>query len=624
MNYEDIMKNYKLFWQYPVITEKTFSKQCKDIDNYIHVPWATIIDKKYNLQVIYNILIPYIKTINNITCCQHISFRQLIPLFKALQINIVYTPHKIIGEDEIDGINIISCPLYAVNIEDDNRNNLFKNKDESFFLNYDRKYLYSFQGAYNKRVYLTDIREKIFTMNHPEDTYIKYIGDWHFENIVYDNKQNFDGDLNNNEDHNNKNIEYNELLLNSRYTLCPSGSGPNSIRFWEALAIGSIPILLSDTLDLPENELWDKTIIRIKECDINNMINILNNITKEEECERRENCIKIYNHFKDNYDNINGEIIHYCCESYMYGCTGGVARYDYHISLAFPTRKFFEGPRQKNEMINYLSKCKNPVIITDNHLSCDIPNKYKVIIVHHGVAQTHAEREPNWNPYWKNLCCSGQTKMLEYRDPKNTRIISISQFCTDEFSKYYKETYDKFLKIKLFHTSELNETIFKKEWNKMPKILGNWKDINKGSEIIKNLKTTMNDFIFEDLNVHLNQFGIDDFNKRKQEIYINSDIFLQLSLCEGFSYSALDALLCGIPVISSNVGLFYNDIPEDCFVKINWERNNDIDYIKDKIKYAWENKDEIGKKGREWYLKNCRFSDWNNNMNKLVKYYLKV
>ena len=250
--------------------------------------------------------------------------------------------------------------------------------------------------------------------------------------------------------------------------------------------------------------------------------------------------------------------------------------------------------------------------------------KYKVILVHHGVARTHAEREPEWDPYWKNLCCSGQTKMLEYRDPKNTRIISISQFCTDEFSKYYKETYDKFLKVKLLHTSELNETIFKKEWNTTPKILGNWKDVNKGSEIIKNLKIIMKDYIFEDLNVHLNHNGIVDFNKRKQDIYIKSDIFLQLSLCEGFSYSALDALLCGIPVISSNVGLFYNDIPDDCFVKIDWERNNDIEYIKDKIKYAWKNRSEIGRKGREWYLKNCRLSEWSNNMNKLVKYYLKV
>jgi len=309
MDYDDYMKKFKLFWQYPVITEKTFSDQCKDIEQYIHVPWATIIDKKihenHGLKLIYSSLSPYIKTINNITCCQHISFRQLIPLFKALKINYLFTPHKIIGEDIIEGIYIISCPLYAVNIEDNNRNDLFRDKDLSFFLNFDRKYLYSFQGAYDKRWYLSEVREKIFTMEHPENTYIKHIGDWHFEKIVYNDKQNINGELNTSDNHNNETMEYNELLLNSRYTLCPSGSGPNSIRFWEALAIGSIPILLSDTLDLPENELWDKAIIKIKEKDLDNMINILNKISKEEECERRENCIKIYNHFKENYLNNN-------------------------------------------------------------------------------------------------------------------------------------------------------------------------------------------------------------------------------------------------------------------------------------------------------------------------------
>ena len=45
------------------------------------------------------------------------------------------------------------------------------------------------------------------------------------------------------------------LLLNSKYTLCPSGSGPNSIRLWESLACGSIPIILSDTLDLPSHKI---------------------------------------------------------------------------------------------------------------------------------------------------------------------------------------------------------------------------------------------------------------------------------------------------------------------------------------------------------------------------------
>ena len=46
------------------------------------------------------------------------------------------------------------------------------------------------------------------------------------------------------------------------------------------------------------------------------------------------------------------EIIHYCCGSYDQSHVGGVARYDYQIKLAFPHRKFFQGPQQKNMMLS--------------------------------------------------------------------------------------------------------------------------------------------------------------------------------------------------------------------------------------------------------------------------------
>ena len=126
MSYENFIEKIKLFWQYPVITEKTFYEQNKHIENYVSIPWATIIDSKYNLQVIYNLIKPYVKTKDNFTCCQHISFRLMIGLFKALGIKTVYSPHKIVGEDEINGIKIIACPLYAVNIEDKTRNDLLR------------------------------------------------------------------------------------------------------------------------------------------------------------------------------------------------------------------------------------------------------------------------------------------------------------------------------------------------------------------------------------------------------------------------------------------------------------------------------------------------------------------
>lgn len=633
MNMDDILLQLGLFWQYPVITEKEFYEQNKNDINYFGFPWATIIDMNVNLEQLLNIL-KQIIDINKeyYTCCQHIHFRKLEDLWRKLNINILYTPHKIINEDNLGNIKLIACPLYAVNIEDDNRNKIIK---ESNVLETERKYLYNFIGGYQKG-YLTDIRDKIFKIEKKDYNHIINTGEWHFNCNVYGGGQDIKGSLNENMIHKIKTDNYNKGLLESRYTLAPSGSGPNSIRFWEALAAGCIPILLSDTLELPEHELWDDTIIILKENDLDKLELVLSKINKDEEENRRKNCLKLYNYFRKNYRNIKKTIIHYCCGSYYKGDFGGVARYDYHISKVFPNYIHFTGPQQKEEMLIYLKNCINPIIITDNHLSCDIPNKYNIFLVHHGIAQTHSERDPEWSEYWRKLCCEGQKKMLYYRNPNNTKIISISQFCTDEFTKYYNNIYTRYPIYKILHTSELNEQIYKKKWNENPIVLGNWKGYYKGEHLIQNLKQSSisldTNFIFKTLHTYpksnkntKHPIGInsilDNWNKEKQDIYIKSDIFLQLSYHEGNSYATLDALLCGLPIVASNVGLFYKDIPEDCFVKVDWTKNNDVEYIKEKLNYAWRHKEELSKKGREWYLKNCNFNDWKKKMNKLINIY---
>lgn len=313
----------------------------------------------------------------------------------------------------------------------------------------------------------------------------------------------------------------------------------------------------------------------------------------------------------------NYTIISYCCETWPN--IGGVARYDTQLKIIFPKRIFFTGPQEKNQMLKFLKLCKNPIIITDNHLSCDIPNDYPVLLVHHGSALTHAEREPGWDPYWKNLCCDGQKKMLYYRNPSNTCMISCSQFCTDEFIKYFNDDYNKFKQTLILHSSDFCDSLFKINFNETPIILGNWNNNNKGQNIVKNISNITKNFEFKQLVIQpLNNENLESFNKRKQEIYLNSDIFLQLSVSEGNSYATLDALLCGLVVVASNVGLFYKDVPEDCFVKIEWEKNNDLDYVLEKINYAWENKEILSKNARKWYLENCNFIDWGNKMKNIV------
>lgn len=617
MNKND--KSIKLFWQYPVITEKAFYEQNKQDPNYFGLPWATIIDKRIDLNEIYKFIIQ--TKINEgkpecYTCCQHISFRKLINFWKILGVKTVYSPHKVIGENEINGIKILPCPLYAVNIEDPSRNKLIK---ESNLLKCKRSIAYSFAGGYQPGNYLTDIRARIYKLKSRKknDVHIVNTGDWHFNCVVYNNKQNSNGELNEDVRHKEKTYKYNELLLKSRFTLCPSGSGPNSIRFWESLGAGSIPVLLADTLELPENKLWESAIIRLPEKDIDKVDNLIRNITPEEENARREKCLSLYKFYKNNYRNEKMIIAHYCCGSYDQGAIGGVARYDYHIKLAFPNRIFI---MQKDpNFVNFCEKYKDRlIVITDNHLACDVPNYVNTYLVHHGVAETHAEREPGWNEYWKNLCCEGQKKMLYYRDPKTTKIISIAEFCTDEFKRIYGSVYTKFNIQKILHTSELDESLFKKNFNNKACILGNWKGVNKGEIIVNKLKKICKAYNFNKLRVHIDDRGIDDFNKRKQNIYLENDIFLNLSLCEGFSYSALDALLCGLLVISTDVGVFYKDVPDDCFVKLEWDKINDINYVISKIEYGWKNKEKISKKGREWYMKNCRLIDWKKKMRQII------
>ena len=293
----------KLFWQYPVITEKTFYNQNKNSNNYVDIPWATLIDK-YDLDNYYNSL-KINKNFNNnsnnlYTCCQHISFRRLIKIWKILGIKTAYCSHKIKGEDSIDGIQIKPCPLYAVNFEDETRNSVFKGKD---FENSDRKYLFSFAGSY-KYFYLSNIRKRIFGLkNKYNNTLILDTGDWHFNCDVYNKSQNIEGTLNEDEKHKKKTDFFNQLLLDSKFTLCPSGSGPNSIRLWESLACGSIPVLLADTLELPDHNLWDQAIVFLKEDEIENVHKILENINKDTEIKMRRNCLKIYNDLKNNYKN---------------------------------------------------------------------------------------------------------------------------------------------------------------------------------------------------------------------------------------------------------------------------------------------------------------------------------
>jgi len=312
------------------------------------------------------------------------------------------------------------------------------------------------------------------------------------------------------------------------------------------------------------------------------------------------------------------EIISYCCGEYP--SYGGVARYDAQLKLTFPHRYFYKGPEDKQRMLERLSTLENPIVITDNHLSCDIPNDYPVLLVHHGCARRTADVNPDWDPYWKNLCRDGQDQMLDYRKPENTWIISCSTGCVVNFDKYYGDSYRQFTKEIILHSSEWDElSNHIRPSNDIPKVLGNWLSIHKGKHFMENIRANIPEYVFEDLNLQpFSGEPLEAFNVRKHSIYASSDIFLQLSKTEGNSYAALDALPNGLVLLSTQCGLSEYDLPEDCFVSLEYERCDDAMYIKEKLDFAMEYKNELVNNAYEWYFQHCRFPDWQKKMLDIV------
>ncbi|MDX1968870.1 MAG: exostosin family protein [Planctomycetaceae bacterium] len=62
---------------------------------------------------------------------------------------------------------------------------------------------------------------------------------------------------------------YWEGLSQTQFSLCPAGDNLGSVRFYESLAAGCIPVLLADHAELPLSTIlpWDDMIVRVPEAD---------------------------------------------------------------------------------------------------------------------------------------------------------------------------------------------------------------------------------------------------------------------------------------------------------------------------------------------------------------------
>jgi hypothetical protein len=211
-------------------------------------------------------------------------FRNLLPLFSKLNIKYIFTPHKLESDNKLEEqyqVKIIPISLYPIN------------SNVSFKINniHERKYLTSFIGAYDYKCYISTIRLQIFDifLNY-EDCYVYRTNKWHFNDVVYKNK--LVGEITSSEN-------YIQTLSESKFSLCPSGSGSNSIRLWESLSYGSIPVILSDGHVLPKlkNVNWEDFVIIWKESEIKDLYKYLKNFDKNKMLQMSNKGVEMFHEY---------------------------------------------------------------------------------------------------------------------------------------------------------------------------------------------------------------------------------------------------------------------------------------------------------------------------------------
>jgi glycosyltransferase involved in cell wall biosynthesis len=261
-------------WQFPAITEQYAFNKMQNLlikksseTKYFAFPWATLIDllnnKKPEGQKLLKMLKSFKVLLKDkivITVCQHIFMTKYMHLFDEVGVTDVYWTHAVNNQTSLPSfpsVKIHPFPLYPVQAINVN--------DEKNIL--DRKYLFSFVGARANKWYLTESRNMIIDLlkEHPRGKVIAR-DTWHYEKVVYEHQVNkvaikkealVDKDTT---------AEFKNILRESIFALCPSGSGPNSIRLWESIGYGVIPVILADTYLPPGNpKLWSEAAIFCKE-----------------------------------------------------------------------------------------------------------------------------------------------------------------------------------------------------------------------------------------------------------------------------------------------------------------------------------------------------------------------
>lgn len=260
-------------WQFPAITEQHAYHRVRDTLMlpegviYVGYPWATLIDK---LQSKAKDARAYLRQFRKfcellpadtirITVCQQIYMRDYIALFAEAGIHHVFWTHATPRDVQDAACGAVRpaihpFPLYPVQVVEALAGAALAADGAQ------RRLLFSFVGARADKHYPRQTRNFILDLLDKDSRgFVAGRANWFYEKIVYHHQVHQFTDARPEalieED---QAVQFRKVLEESTFSLCPAGTGPNSIRLWESIGAGAIPVILAEDWAPPGNRaLWD-------------------------------------------------------------------------------------------------------------------------------------------------------------------------------------------------------------------------------------------------------------------------------------------------------------------------------------------------------------------------------
>lgn len=239
----------------------------------------------------------------------------------------------------------------------------------------------------------------------------------------------------------------------------------------------------------------------------------------------------------------------------------GVPRFDWELRRIFPelVSKSTQA-RGLRAWLHWLAlRHPDTIVITGSEQSVLVPRRLRTIVLHHGCAQTHFDRDPDWRGAEPQRLCKAQREMY---GRENRWYVALARWTAEQFSGHYGVPHAELL------PSWVEPIESRARRPGRPVVLGDFRNFNKGRATVARLTQALPEYEFRQLEC--------TYETRKAA-YEDADAYLCLSLSEGGSFAVSDAEAARLPLVTTNVGNHHEYTEASV---IPWEARDDVEVVR--------------------------------------------